>query len=74
MTLSNRNTPAKGELYHLTEDPHEWNNLYNDEKHAAVREQMKTELLTHLARTWARGPILPEPRHAPNVKQTNPDK
>ena len=54
---SNQNVPAKGELYNLTEDPHEWNNLYQDDKYAGIRETMKTELLTHLACTWARGPI-----------------
>jgi arylsulfatase A-like enzyme len=70
----NQNSLAKGELYHLTEDPHEWTNLYSDAKHAAVREQMKTELLTHLACTWARGPILPEQQRVPAVQKTKPDK
>ena len=70
----NQNSLAKGELYYLTEDPHEWTNLYSDEKHAAVREQMKTELLTHLACTWARGPILPEQQRVPAVQKTKPDK
>ena len=59
---------AKGELYHLTEDPREWHNLYQDEKHAAVREQMKTELLMHLACSWARGPVLPAPALAPAAR------
>ena len=49
--------PVKGELYHLTDDPHEWNNLYNDNKYGAVREQLKTELLMHLACAWGRGPF-----------------
>ncbi|MEI8375190.1 MAG: sulfatase-like hydrolase/transferase [Planctomycetota bacterium] len=48
---------AKGELYNLKEDPHEWKNLYADAKHAAVREQMKTELLMHLACVLAHGPV-----------------
>lgn len=47
---------AEGELYNLKEDPHEWKNLYRDERYAAVREQMKTGLLLHLACVWARGP------------------
>jgi len=51
---------AKGELYNLKDDPHEWKNLYSDKKYAAVREQMKTELLMHLACVWSRGPLLPE--------------
>lgn len=46
---------AKGELYNLKDDPHEWKNLYGDEKYAAVRERMKTELLMHLARSWSLG-------------------
>jgi arylsulfatase A-like enzyme len=41
---------AKGELYNLKDDPHEWKNLYREPKYAAVREQMKTELLAHLGR------------------------
>jgi arylsulfatase len=41
---------AKGELYNLKDDPHEWKNLYGEPKYAAVREQMKTELLAHLGR------------------------
>jgi hypothetical protein len=40
----------------LKDDPHEWKNLYGDDSFAAVREQMKTELLLHLACAWARGP------------------
>jgi len=52
---------AKGELYNLQDDPHEWHNLYADERYAAVREQMKTELLMHLACVWSRGPIVAEP-------------
>ncbi|MDF2938467.1 MAG: sulfatase [Paenibacillaceae bacterium] len=48
---------ATGELYHLTEDPGEWNNLYGDRAYAEVRERLKTELLMHLACVWARGPF-----------------
>ncbi len=53
------NPLVKGELYHLTEDPHEWHNLYQDDRYADVREQMKTELLMHLACVWAQGPHVP---------------
>jgi arylsulfatase A-like enzyme len=49
---------TRGELYNLKEDPHEWKNLYADNAFAATREQMKTELLMHLACTFSRGPIL----------------
>ncbi|GBF76435.1 putative sulfatase [Paenibacillus sp. 598K] len=48
---------TKGELYHLTVDPHEWTNLYAEEQHAVIREQLKTELLMHLAVSWAKGPF-----------------
>lgn len=40
---------VRGELYDLRNDPHEWNNLYTAASRASVREQMKTELLMHLA-------------------------
>jgi len=53
---------VKGELYNLQDDPHEWQNLYADERYAGVREQMKIELLTHLALAWARGPNPLAPR------------
>ncbi len=47
---------AKGELYDLRRDPHEWKNLYDDPAYAAVRERLKTELLMHLACTHAAFP------------------
>ncbi|MBN2131317.1 MAG: sulfatase-like hydrolase/transferase [Sedimentisphaerales bacterium] len=37
-----------GELYDLNEDPQEWNNVFDDAKHAAVREKMCGELIEHL--------------------------
>jgi arylsulfatase A-like enzyme len=40
---------VRGELYDLRNDPHEWNNLYGAAAQASVREQMKTQLLMHLA-------------------------
>jgi len=48
---------VKGELYNLKDDPNEWYNLYDDERYAQVREQMKTELLMYLAYAYARGPL-----------------
>lgn len=39
----------KGELYNLKDDPQEWNNLFEDPKHAKRRETMTQELLMHLA-------------------------
>lgn len=47
----------KGELYNLESDPHEWKNLYNDKKYQEIREQLKTELLEHLAFSFAGYPI-----------------
>ncbi len=48
-----RHTPGqeeiRGELYDLKNDPHEWRNLYDDAAHAALREQLKKQLLARLA-------------------------
>ncbi|MEI7026536.1 sulfatase-like hydrolase/transferase [Paenibacillus sp. y28] len=46
----------RGELYFLKEDPKEWHNVYEDDRHAAIRERMTAELLMHLACVWAKGP------------------
>jgi len=51
---------TKGELYNLAEDPYEWYNLYDQIEYAAIREQLKTELLMHLAISWAKGPVFYE--------------
>jgi len=48
---------VRGELYDLRNDPHEWNNLYSAAAQAGVREQMKTELLMHLACASAAFPV-----------------
>lgn len=52
-----RTNQVKGELYNLKEDPHEWTNLYDNDAYSKVREEMKTELLMHLACVWAKGPF-----------------
>ena len=48
-----RRTPGqeqiRGELYDLKNDPHEWRNLYADNAHVAIREQLKTQLLARVA-------------------------
>ena len=67
-----RSALAKGELYDLKDDPHEWKNLYGDEKFAALREQMKTELLMHLACVWSRGPVSPERPRGPAAQGAVP--
>jgi len=38
-----------GELYHLTEDPHELTNLHDDPKYAQARAEMEDMLLDWLA-------------------------
>jgi len=46
-----------GELYDLNKDPQEWNNVFEDERHAAVRHKMSSELIKHLevyANRWDR--------------------
>jgi len=47
----------KGELYDLEADPHEWKNLYKDDKYHKIREQLKTELLENLAVTYSGYPM-----------------
>ena len=48
-----RRVPGKeeirGELYDLKNDPHEWRNLYAEEKHAAIRERLKAQLNARIA-------------------------
>lgn len=50
-------TVIHGELYHLTEDPGEAQNLFDDPAHAALREQMTRELFLHVARSNATAPV-----------------
>lgn len=47
---------ARGELYDLRTDPHEYDNLYEDPGHLPVRERLTRELLMHLASAWAKHP------------------
>jgi Arylsulfatase A and related enzymes len=51
---------VKGELYNLENDKHEWKNLYYDDEYSQIREQLKTELLMHLACVWSKGPFFYE--------------
>jgi len=51
---------ARGELYNLADDPWEWENLYDRDDLSPVREQLKTELLMHLAVSWAKAPYFYE--------------
>jgi arylsulfatase A-like enzyme len=51
-----RTDEAKGELYHLAEDPHEWNNLFDDPAAASKREELTRQLLMHVASAFAKYP------------------
>ena len=52
----NHTDQVRGELYDLEHDPHEWHNLFADERYAERREALTRELLMHLACAWARYP------------------
>jgi arylsulfatase A-like enzyme len=61
-------TKAKyGELYHLTEDPHELTNLYDDPKYAGARADMQGMLADWLATTT-------DPKLAPVRSPDDPSK
>lgn len=47
----------KGELYDLQNEPHEWENLYDNNQYREIREQLKTELLEKLAITFSGFPM-----------------
>lgn len=49
-------TPIKGELYDLKNDPNEWYNRFDDPQLFAVRMKMTEELLKHIATVFAKGP------------------
>ena len=48
-------TPLRGELYHLTEDPGEWVNRFDDPAYAGMRREMTEALLSHAATAFAKG-------------------
>ena len=47
---------SEGELYDLTNDPHQWRNLWNDPQHRAQRDALVAEL--HDRTPLARSPRL----------------
>ena len=49
-------TALRGELYDLEQDPHEWNNLYQDPNYQAIRSQMTLDLIAHISTAFAKGP------------------
>ncbi len=55
-SATSRLDEIEGELYHLTEDPWEMNNLYHDPAALQQRETMTRELLMRLACAWAAYP------------------
>lgn len=54
--LDSRLDEFKGELYSLVDDPQECKNLYEEEKHLAMREKMTRHLLLHMTIAWSRFP------------------
>ena len=56
-----------GELYHLSDDPHELTNLYDDPKYAAARSEMEGVLVDWLAGTQ-------DPKLAPVRDPADPPK
>jgi arylsulfatase A-like enzyme len=48
---------TEGELYDLRNDPHQWNNLWDDPNHRRLREDLAADLYAHLPA--AREPKLP---------------
>jgi arylsulfatase A-like enzyme len=67
---SQNSSQVKGELYDLMQDPHEHHNLYCNSTYGDIREQMKTELLMHLAVAWAKGPVY---NHSKGVERLVPE-
>lgn len=57
VTTIDEGTQTKGELYHLSEDPDEWYNRFDDPECAAIRLHLTEELLMYIARCWARYPF-----------------
>ncbi len=49
-------TEMRGELYDLQEDPHEWNNRFDDPGMAEVRTRLMLELTAHMSTAFAKGP------------------
>ena len=37
-----------GEMYHLAEDPQEWNNIYADRSYDKIKNKMESDLIRHL--------------------------
>jgi hypothetical protein len=47
---------VQGELYDLQNDPHEWDNCYDDPDCLLIRESLTRDLLIHLAAVCAKYP------------------
>jgi hypothetical protein len=48
---------TEGELYNHDDDPHQWNNLWNDPKYATLRSELIEDLYANLPPE--RAPLLP---------------
>ena len=48
-------TPLRGELYDLKNDPWEWNNRFDDPECAAVRWELTLALINHISTAFAKG-------------------
>ena len=48
-------TPMRGELYDLRNDPWEWHNRFDDPECAQVREAMTLALIAHVSTAFAKG-------------------
>ena len=49
-------TPPRGELYDLRNDPHEWHNLFDDPALREIRDRLMMDLTAHMAAAFAKGP------------------
>ena len=49
-------TPALGEMYDLSKDPYEWNNVFYDPEYADIRLRMIMEMTGHVSTAFARQP------------------
>ena len=49
-------TPLRGELYDLQNDPHEWVNRFGDPACRAIRDRLILDLVAHVSSAFARGP------------------
>ena len=49
-------TPLRGELYDLKNDPNEWHNLFNEPEMAGVKTQLLLDLIANVSTAFAKAP------------------